>query len=105
MPGKGLDDEIVRTGNNYWNYVEGVKIGKVKSVGTSTATVYIEGLQVSMSDVPIMQNNYGTTVTITGQPEGMTLDVEFNLQITAGSRVYIAFINGEPGNPLIIGVV
>lgn len=105
VAGKGLDDEIVRLGDNYWNYVEGIKIGKVKSVGTTTAEVYIDQLNLTIPDAPIMQPNYGTHVVITNAPAGMTLDVHSNLNITVGTQVYIAFINGQSTSPLIIGVV
>lgn len=99
MPGAGLDDEIKRMGDTYWNYIEPIKVGRITAVGTNTADVYISGTNYTEKAVPVLNPNYN--VTINNPPSGMT--VEFTIALSVGDNVIVAFINGQAGNPVIIG--
>ena len=91
MSGLGLDHEIKRIGDDYYNFVHPTRKAEVTSVNTNTVNVYIESLEYGYEDVPILKPCY--------KESGIT----FTLDLVIGDYVLVAFVNGHSGDPIIIG--
>ena len=100
MGAKQLDEEIFRAADTRYNYVESVKKGNVVAVnGDNTVNVTVETLNVTLYNAPVLRSNY--EITLTGSDPLPTISWTFGLNV--GDEVAVAFLNGNAGNPLVIG--
>ena len=104
-----LDDLIKRVGDSYYNYTEAPLQGVVMGVLDGFAAVSIDGIDDDLQSVPVLiPAALPQITTTTNLPDGssVTVNVTQNqMNLSVGDVVLIAFIQGQIGNPVIIGLI
>jgi hypothetical protein len=105
-----LDDEIKRVGDAYYNFTQAPLQGVVTSItDAGFAGVSIDGIDDDLQNVPTLSPAslpiINTTSTL---PDGSSISVSVTqnqINLSVGDIVLIAFIQGQIGNPVIVGLI
>ena len=104
-----LDDLIKRVGDSYYNYTEAPLQGVVMGVLDGFAAVSIDGIDDDLQSVPVLiPAALPQITTTTNLPDGYSVTVSVTqnqMNLSVGDVVLIAFIQGQIGNPVIIGLI